>query len=184
MTEWAEKIEGLMKEDLNRLETNLRKIRSNQISLEAIEELTIEQQGKKQKIEQLATLKINPERQLVVHVFEPKKIQVINKAILESELGYQQVKMEKDEICFSLPPMTGETRQQLIKNVGKKIEQGKIDLRASRKKVLKEIDNLMKKKELSKNEQKLAEKEIEKVNEKYLKKIQELQKKKEKELTL
>ena len=66
MSEWTEKTEKLMKEDLDRLEINLRKIRSNQISLEAIEELSIEHQGKRQKIKQLAILKINPDRQLVV----------------------------------------------------------------------------------------------------------------------
>ena len=39
-----------MKEDLDRLEINLKKIRSNKISLEAVEELPVEQPGKKQKI--------------------------------------------------------------------------------------------------------------------------------------
>src|SRR5438132_5687057 len=112
-----------MKEDLDRLEINLRKIRSNQISLAAIEELTIEQQGKKQKIKQLATLKINPDRQLVIRVFEPKKIQMISKAILDSQLGYRQTKMEKNELCFSLAPMTGEIRQQLGKKTKEMIEQ-------------------------------------------------------------
>ena len=184
MSEWAEKTEKLMKEDLDRLEINLRKIRSNQISLEAIEELSVEHQEKKQKIKQLAILKINPDRQLVVHAFEPKKIQVINKVILESQLGYQQVKMEKDEIYFSLAPMTGEIRQQLNKKVKEIVEQGKSTLRISRQKIREEIRNLAKKKEISQNEQKLAEKEIEKINEKYLKKIQELQVKKERELSL
>src|SRR6266508_1306289 len=184
MSEWAEKTEKLMKEDLDRLEINLRKIRSNQISLEAIEELSIEHQGKRQKIKQLAILKINPDRQLVVRIFEPKKIQVINKAILESQLGYQQIKMEKDELYFSLAPMTGEIRQQLNKKVKEIAEQGKSALRISRQKIREEVRNLAKKKEISQNEKKLTKKEIEKIKEKYLKKIQELQVKKEKELTL
>ena len=184
MTEWAEKTEKLMRENLNKLETDLRKIRSSQISLEVVEELIIEQQGKKQKIKDLAALKINSDKQLVVRAFESKKIQAISKTVLESKLGYQQVKMERDEIYFSLPPMTGETRQQLIKNVREMIEQGKVALRISRQKILKEVQNLVKKKELSQNEQKLVEKEVEKINEKYLKKIQEIQAKKEKELTL
>jgi len=184
MTEWAEKTEKLMQEDWDRLANNLKKVRSNQISLETIEELTIEQQGKKQKIKQLAALKINPGHQLVIRVFEPKKTQVISKAILDSQLGYQQTKVEKDEIYFSLAPMTGEIRQQLNKKVKEMIEHGKSALRISRKKVRKKIRNLVKKKEMSQNEQNLAEKEIEKINEKYLKKIQVLQAKKEKELTL
>jgi ribosome recycling factor len=169
-----------MQEDLNRLENNLKKIRSNQISLEAVEELLVEHQGKKQKIKQLAILKVNPGRQLVIRVFEPKKVSAINKAILEARLGYQQVKTEKDEIYFSLAPMTGEIRQQLSKKVKEMAEQGKTDLRLSRQKVLKSL----KEKKPSQNEQKLVEKEIEKISEKYLSEIKKLQDKKEKELTL
>src|SRR5688572_12384382 len=149
-----------MKEDLNRLETNLRKIRSNQVSVEAIEELSIQQQGKNQKIKQLTTLKINHDGQLVIRVFEPKKAQMINKAVLESQLGYQQTKMEKNELYFSLAPITGEIRQQLGKKVKEMTEQGKAALRLSRQKILKSL----KEKKLSQNEQKLVEKEIEKIN--------------------
>lgn len=170
-----------MQEDLNRLEINLKKVRSNKISLEVVEELLVEKQGKKQKIKQLAALRINQEKkQLVIHAFEPKEIRAIEKAVSDSQLGYQQVKMEKDEIYFSLAPMTGNVRDQLNKKVKEMVEQGKTDLNLSRGKVFKEL----KKKEPSQNNQKLAEKEIEKIKKEYLKKIQELQAKKEKELTL
>jgi len=169
-----------MQEDLNRLEINLKKIRSNKISLGAVEELLVEKQGKKQKIQQLATLKINQEKQLVIHAFESKEIRAIEKAVSDSQLGYQRVKMEKNEIYFSLAPMTGDTRDQLNKKVKEMVEQGKTDLNLSRRKVFEEL----KKKEPSQNNQKLAEKEIEKIKKEYLKKIQELQAKKEKELTL
>jgi ribosome recycling factor len=169
-----------MQENVDRLEFNLKKIRSNQISLEAVEELLVEYQGKKQKIKQLATLKINSERQLIIQVLEPKKTSAINKTVLEAQLGYQQIKMEKDELYFSLAPMTGEIRQQLNKKIKEINEQGKTDLRLSRQKILKSL----KEKKSSQNEQKLAEKEIEKLHEKYLKKIQELQAKKERELVL
>jgi len=169
-----------MQEDLNRLEINLKKIRSNKISLGAVEELLVEKQGKKQKIQQLATLKINQEKQLVIHAFEPKEIRAIEKVVSDSQLGYQRVKMEKDEIYFSLAPMTGDIRDQLNKKVKEMVEQGKTDLNLSRRKVFEEL----KKKEPSQNNQKLAEKEIEKIKKEYLKKIQELQAKKKKELTL
>lgn len=169
-----------MKADLERLEINLKKIRSNQISLAAVEELLIEQRGEKKKVKQLASLKINAERQLIVRVFETKKIPIINKAILESQLGYQQVKMERDEIYFSLAPMTGEIRQQLKEKVKEMTEQGKTALRLSRQKILKSL----KERKLSQTEQKLIEKEIEKINKKYLEEIQKIQEKKEKELTL
>jgi ribosome recycling factor len=169
-----------MKADLEKLASNLKKIRSNQISLVAVEELLIEQGGERKKLNQLASLRINTERQLVIRVFEAKKIPLINKAILAAQLGYQQVKTERDEIYFSLAPMTGEIRQQLKGKVKEMAEQGKAALRLSRQKILKSL----KEKKLSQNEQKLIEKEVEKINKKYLEEIEKAQVKKEKELTL
>lgn len=181
MKELVEAAEESMKRDLVRLADNLGKIRSNQISLKAIEELLIEQQGKKRKIRELAILRINPNNQLVIQVLELKDVSLIKKAILESQLGYQQIKIEKNELHFSLASMTGEARQQLVKKVKEIVEQGKASLRISRQKIR---ELIKKNKNLSQNEQKIAEKEIEKVNEKYLNEIKQLHSKKEKELIL
>ena len=175
MEEWAKKTEQLTEEEFSKLVNNLKKIRSNQISLEAVGELVAEN-GK--KIQQLATLKI-VNQQLIIRPQETKKIPLINQAVLEAQLGYRLGKISEKEVSFFLAPLTGEIRQQLSKKVATLCEQGKTFLRLSRQKVLK----LLKEKKLSQNQQQLAEKEIEKVNEKYLKKVQDLQAKKTKELS-
>src|ERR1043165_4830455 len=168
-----------MKKDLVKLTENLTKIRGNNINLEIIKELPIAYQGKKEKIRNLASFRLNPQGKLIVQVFEIKKAQLIKEAILGTKLGFQQTNedrtetKEKNEFCFSLVPMTGEIRRQLVKEANKIIEEGKIRLQKTRREILQKA---------SFNEKKQAEKEVDRVKDKYSLEIQKLLKEKEKEL--
>src|SRR4051794_15646325 len=120
-----------MNKDLIKLTENLTKIRGNNVNLEVVKELPIVYQGKKEKIKNSATFRINSQGKLIVQVFEVKKAQLIKEAILATQLGFRQTNedrtevKEKNELCFSLTPMTREIRQQLIKEANKIIEDGK-----------------------------------------------------------
>lgn len=168
-----------MKKDLVKLSENLTKIRGNNVNLEIIKELPIVYQGKKEKIRNLVALRLNLRGKLIVQVFEIKKVQLIKEAILGSKQGFQQTNedraetKEKNELCFSLTPVTGEIRRQLVKEANKIVEEGKIRLQKTRREILQKA---------SFNEKKQAEKEVDRVKDKYLLEIQKLQKEKEKEL--
>jgi len=78
-----------MKEDLNRLTVNLTKIRSNNANLEIVKELPIVYQGKKEKIGNSATFRLNLRGKIIIQVFEPKKTQLIKEAVLSTK-DFQQ----------------------------------------------------------------------------------------------
>ena len=168
-----------MKKDLVKLTENLTKIRGNNINLEIIKELPIVYQGKKEKIRNLAAFRLNSQGKLIVQVFEIKKVQLIKEVILGTKLGFQQTSedrveaKEKNELCFSLKPMTGEIRRELIKEANKIINDGEIRLQNSRREILKKVPL---------NEKERAKKEVDKIKDKYLLEIKKLQKAKEKEL--
>jgi ribosome recycling factor len=169
-----------MKKDLTKLTENLTKIRGNNANLEIVKELSIVYQGKKEKIKYSGNFRLNWQGKLIVQVFEPKKAQLIKEVILATK-DFQQTSedraetKEKNELCFSLVPMTREIRQRLLKEANKIIEDGKIKLQNSRREILKKA---------SLNEKEQAKKEVDKVKDKYLLEIQKLQKAKEKELEI
>jgi ribosome recycling factor len=111
MTQWSSLAEELMKKDLVKLSENLTKIRGNNVNLEIVKDLPIVYQGKKEKIRDLAIFSLK-QGKLMVKVFESKKTQLIKEAILGTKLGFQQTNedraatKEKNELCFSLIPMT------------------------------------------------------------------------------
>ncbi|RHZ35587.1 ribosome-recycling factor [endosymbiont GvMRE of Glomus versiforme] len=138
----------------------LKKIRSDRISLETIRGLKINYQGEKKPIKIIANLRISPNHELVIQAFEPNLTSLISKAVLDEQLGYKQEKISKDEVIFTLLPMTGEMRKKLIKDVKEIIEEGKKFFRL----IHQDIKSALKKdKNLSQDQKKNYEKQGDKL---------------------
>lgn len=123
----------------------LEKVRSNRISLELVGGLRVEYHGEKRMIKSLASLRVSPNHELVVRAFDPKAVPLISKAVVGSQLGYKAERSTKEEVYFTLLPMTAEIRERLIKNVKTIVEEGKNSFRLVRqdiKKFLKEDKGL------------------------------------------
>lgn len=134
------KIEHLEKE-LKVFIGKLEKIRSNRISLELIRGLVIDYQGEKKPIKSVANLRISPSHELIIRAFEPKSIPFITKTVLDNQLGYKVERSTKEEVYFTLLPMTREIREKLVRDVKKIREEGKVALNRIRQ----EIRDLVKK---------------------------------------
>jgi ribosome recycling factor len=122
------KTEQLEKE-LQAFISKLEKVRSNRISLELVGGLRVEYHGEKKMIKSLASLRVSPSNELIVRAFDSKVVPLISKIVLDSQLGYKVERSAKEEVYFTLLPMTAEIRERLIKNVKTIIEEGKKSLR-------------------------------------------------------
>ena len=80
------------------------------------------------------------------------------------------------------PQLTEERRKDLIKQVKKYAEDGKVAVRNVRREAVDFVKKAQKKGELTEDDQKKAEKDIQDLTDKYTKKIDEMYGKKEKEL--
>ena len=110
------KVEHLEKE-LKVFIGKIERIRSNRISLEAIRGLMINYQGEKKPLKAVANLRISPNHELVAHAFETKMIPLISKVILDNQLGYKVERSTKEEVYFTLTPITTQIKEKLIKEV-------------------------------------------------------------------
>ena len=82
-------------------------------------------------------------------------------------------------IRLTVPQLTGETRKEMAKKVGKIAEDCKVQIRNIRR----DANQVVKKdKEMDEDTQKDCENEVQKLTDKYVKKIDELAKAKEKEV--
>jgi ribosome recycling factor len=160
--------------------SQLDKIRSNRISLEAIRGLMIDYQGEKKPIKSLANLRISSSHQLIIQAFEPKLIPLITKTILDNQLGYKVENSTKEEVCFSLSPITREIREKLIKDVRAIVEEGKAAVRRIRQ----EFRDLIKRdKNISQDQKKNYETQVDKIVKDYQDKIATAEERKIKELS-
>ena len=140
----------------------------------------VDYQGEKKPIKTIANLRLSSNHELVIHTFEPKLLPLITKKILDDQLGYKQERTTKDEVCFSLLPMTREIKDKLIREVKEISEEGKTALRLIRQ----EIRDLVKKnKNFSQDQKRNYENQTDQLIKSYQDKLGAAEEKKIKELS-
>jgi ribosome recycling factor len=174
------KIEHLEKE-LRVFVDKLEKIRSNRISVEVIGGLIINYRGEKKTIKSVAkSITISPNHELVIRASEPKTIPSIINTILDSQLGYNLERSNKEEAIFSLSLLTQEIKERLKQEVREIVEKGKINFRL----IHQEIKNILKKESnLSRDQKRNYEKQGDKLVKDYQDKLLIAEKKKIQELS-
>jgi ribosome recycling factor len=139
----------------------------------------VEYHGEKKMIKSLVSLRVSPSNELVVRTFDSKVVPLISKVVLDSQLGYKAERTTKEEIYFSLLPMTAEIRERLIKNVKTIIEEGKKSLRLIHQDIKK---SLKEDKSLSQDQKRNYEKQGDKLVKDYQDKLISAEEKKIREL--
>jgi len=137
-------------------------------------------QGEKKPLKAVANLRISSNHELVIHSFDPKTTPLISKTILDNQLGYKVERSTKDEIYFTLTPITTQIKEKLIKEVKFLTEEGKKNFRL----IHQELKNWLKKElHLSQDQKKSYEKQADKLVKEYQDKLLSAEEKKIKELS-
>jgi len=171
-----EKIIVYLKEDLN-------SIRTNRLAPSLVENIKAEVYGTKMPISQLGSIASPEPKQLLIEPWDKNILKDIERAIETMSLGLS-VKNEGDLLRLNISPMTEETRQQIIKNLHEKIENGRVALRGLRDKIKEEIIKQEKNKEISEDEKYDLIKDLDEMTKEYTEKINELGRKKEEEIMM
>ena len=123
-----------------------------------------------------------PEGQLiVVQPFDPNSLEIIEKAIISSDLGLNP-NNDGNVIRLSIPTLTEERRKELVKVVHKIIEDGKVQVRNIRRDANENLKKLEKSNELSEDNLRRALDNIQEMTDQYIKDLNDIQNSKEKEI--
>jgi len=117
----------------------------------------------------------------VIQPWDPTAIPEIEKAIMKSNLGITPSNDGK-LIRLSIPPLSKERREELVKLVHKMAEEGRISLRTIRREAKETLEKLEKDKLISEDDKFRGIDELQKFVDKYIAQIDELLKNKEKEI--
>jgi len=173
--------EQKMGKTLEVIQKELASIRTGRASPVLIEHLRVDYSGTVLPLNQLATISTPGASMLLVQPWDKSSISSIEKAILKSELGLTPV-TDSRGIRINIPPLSEERRQELLKVVHRRIEEGKIAVRNVRRDALEELKNQEKNKEISQDEHKHLQTQLQKLTDTYTLRIEQLGKDKEKEV--
>ncbi len=170
-----------MNKSLESLRHELAKIRTGRAHPSLLEHVHVDYYGSDVPISQAASVVIEDARTLSVTPWDKTMVQVIEKAILTSDLGLNP-NTAGQVIRIPLPPLTEERRIELGKVVHHEGENAKIAIRNIRRDANHHIKDLLKEKEISEDDERKAEQEVQAVTNLAVSKVDEIVSEKEKEL--
>jgi ribosome recycling factor len=120
-------------------------------------------------------------RLLTIQPWDRNALSAIEKAILRSDLGLTPSN-DGAIIRLAIPPLTEERRKDMIKQVSKRIEDGRVAVRNVRRDGIEHVKRLVTSKEASEDDQHKAQEQLQKLTDRYIAAIEQKGKDKEAEL--
>ncbi|WP_298435498.1 ribosome recycling factor [Geobacter sp.] len=170
-----------MEKSVDSLRREYQKVRTGRASTGLLDEIKVDYYGNPSPLSQVATLSVPEPRTITIQPWEAKMIPVIEKAIMNANLGITPANDGK-VIRISLPPLTEERRKEIVKMLKKSAEEAKIAIRNIRRDSIDGLKKLEKDKQISEDDLKRAEKDVQDVTNSFVAKVDEVLAHKEKEV--
>ncbi|NNJ94996.1 MAG: ribosome recycling factor [Halobacteria archaeon] len=151
-----------MGKSIDALKQSLGKVRTGRAHPSLLDHLTVDYYGSQVPISQVANVGVEDARTLSVTPWEKTMVQPIEKAIMTSDLGLNPA-TAGTVIRIPMPPLTEETRRELVKVVRKDGEAAKVAIRNIRRDANNDFKDLVKEKEISTDEEHRAQDNIQKL---------------------
>ena len=162
-----------MKKSIEVIKQDLAKIRTGRATPALLDHIIVDYYGSSVPVAQAATVGVVDSRTLSIQPWEKNMIPIIEKAILESQLGLNPV-TAGEVIRIPLPPLTEERRVEMTKLVRQEGEGGKIAIRNIRRDAIHQNRGLLKEKEISEDEEKDAEQDLQQLTDQHIKVIDDI----------
>ena len=173
--------ENKMKKTCEALNTEYATIRAGRANTAVLNQLQVDYYGVPTPIQQVATVSTPDPRSLMIQPWDGSLLKAIEKSILASDLGINPQNDGK-LIRLTFPQLTEERRKELVKQVKKYSEDGKVAIRNIRRDAMDDFKALKKANELTEDDLKNAEKELQKIVDDFIKEVDNVTAAKEKEL--
>lgn len=170
----------MMNRAIAHLEVELVKIRTGKATPSMLDSVMVEYYGALTPLNQIANINTPDARTIIVQPWEKNKLQDIERAIINSNLGLAP-QNDGSIVRISVPPLTEERRKEMVKIAKAQGEDTKVGIRNARRDALEQIKKLQKE-GLSEDIAKDTEAKIQNITNEYIAKVDEYVAKKEKEI--
>jgi len=174
-------IEAKMTKSIGALSNAFNKIRTGRAHPSLLDGLTVSYYGSDTPLSQVGNVNVIDARTLSVSVWEKDLIPEVEKAIHKSDLGLNP-STTGDLIRIQMPQLTEETRKNFIKKARSEAESARISIRNARREILSNVKDLLKKKEITEDNERQIQEDVQKITDRYIKQVDEVLLSKESDL--
>ena len=159
----------------------LAKVRTGRANPDLLNGIQVEYYESMMPLNQVSTISVPEPRLITLQPFEKTLIPIIEKAIMNSNLGLTPSN-NGNSVLVPIPALSEERRKDLIKYVHQLIEDGRVAVRNVRRDALHHVKEFGKEEHVSEDEIHRQKTEIQTLTDKHVTSLNEMQEHKEKEL--
>ncbi len=179
--EFLEDAESRMDGAIRSLDEDMSGYRTGRASPRLLDKVVVEMYGVEMSLKQMAVISVPEPQQLAIRPYDANSISAIERAIIKANLGLMPNNDGK-LIRLNMPRLTQQRRRDLVKMVGKRIEQAKVSIRNVRRDVMRDFRDMEKENMITEDESKKAQDDLQTKTNEFVKKIDKLGKAKEEEI--
>ncbi len=170
-----------MESTLSVFEEDLQGMRSGRASTALVDRMLVDYYGQDTELRQLASISTPEAMQILIRPYDKSSVKAIERAIQTSDLGINP-NVDGDSIRLNMPQLTRERRQELVKVLGRRMEEARVAVRNIRRSANDDLKEFERESLISEDEMKRGQDEIQKLTDDFIKKIDDSGKAKEEDI--
>lgn len=170
-----------MEQTISFVTSEIGKIRTGRANTEMLNNILVSYYDNDTPLNQVANIAAIDAITVSIQPFDKTVIDDIERAILESDLGFNPSN-NGNSIMITFPPLSAERRQELVKVASKIIEDGRISVRNIRREIIQSAKRIEDEQNISEDNMKNFLEDIQEVTDSFINRLNSLQKEKEVEI--
>lgn len=156
-------------------------IRTGRATPALIENVSVDYYGVATPLNQIASISAPDARVIMVQPWDKQALREIEKSLMKSEMGFNPSN-DGNTITVPIPPLTQERRQELVRLLKRKLEDGKVSIRNVRRDGVETLRRLERDKAISQDENHRSQDQLQKATDAHVKTVDEVGSSKETEI--
>ena len=162
-----------MDRSIEALRQELESLRTGRATPALVENMMIDYYGSPTPLKQIASISAPDPQAILVQPWDKQSLRDIERGLIKSDMGFNPSN-DGNNITVPIPPLNTERRQELVKLLKQKIEDGKVSIRNVRRDGLESLRKMERGKSISQDENRRAQDQLQKTTDGHTKIINEV----------
>jgi ribosome recycling factor len=163
------------------LERDLQGIRTGRASTSLVERIHVDYYGTQTPLNQLAGISVPEPHQIVIQPWDRSVLGAIERAIIKSDIGLTP-NVDGTVVRLSIPTLTEERRHDLVRQVHKRMEEARVEIRNLRRDAADQLKKLQRDGEVGADEEHRLLEALQKTTDRYVAEVDRVGAAKEQEV--
>ena len=174
-------VERRMNRSIEALERELATLRTGRATPSLVENINVDYYGSPTPLKQIASISAPDARAIMIQPWDRQALRDIERSLMQSEMGFNPSN-DGNIITVPIPPLNQERRQELVRLLKRKIEEGKVSVRNVRRDGLESLRKLERDKAISQDQNRRSQDQLQKTTDSFIRSMDQVSTAKEAEI--